>query len=322
MESKKGEFIFIGGTGRSGTTILSKVLNTHKEFNRLPFEFRFHIDPNGLYDLFRNLNDNWDVYRGSTAVAAFKAFYFKLLGTSLHSYHHITLKSNSKAYYQNILEDFFKELEIIQERRLWIGNSPFLPKSISMFNPKMAKTTYPKFYLTRYTEKEKFYKSSETFLKKIFSTELERSDYLLEHTPYNFLYFDFLNNVFPNSKFIHIKRNPLDVISSYSTQNWGSEDINYNSKQIIDLYKKWESNKTLLNNYLEISLEELGENTDSTLKKIADYLETDAGEFKADSIDADKLHLNRWKEKEEYFKKLPVFSELKKCAENLGYGIY
>lgn len=320
-EGNKGEFIFIGGTGRSGTTILSKVLNTHKEFNRLPFELRLHTDPRGLYDLYRGLVSDWDVFKGATSVDDFKKFYDKLLGHSLSSYQTTSLKSNSKTYYQNILVDFFNGLEIVKEKRLWTGNSPYLTKKLSSIAPKYVRSVYPDFYLTRHTKNEKFYRLTEIFFKSIFHVELQNSIYLIEHTPYNFLYFDFLNDIFPNSKFIHIKRNPLDIISSYSIQDWGSNDINLNAMQIVDLYKRWKLKKPSLNNFLEISLEELGNNTDTTLNKIAEYLGTEVVEFQKHNIDTNRLHFNRWKEKEELFKKLPIYKELKECAQYMGYVV-
>jgi hypothetical protein len=40
--------IFIGGTGRSGTTILGKLLGAQREYQLIPLEAKFHCLPNGL----------------------------------------------------------------------------------------------------------------------------------------------------------------------------------------------------------------------------------------------------------------------------------
>jgi len=43
--------LFIGGTGRSGTHVVSKILNNHSHFRKVPNEARFHTDPGGLPDV-------------------------------------------------------------------------------------------------------------------------------------------------------------------------------------------------------------------------------------------------------------------------------
>ena len=45
------ELVFIGGTGRSGTTVLSHLLGRHSHFFAVPVECRFHCNPKGLADL-------------------------------------------------------------------------------------------------------------------------------------------------------------------------------------------------------------------------------------------------------------------------------
>ncbi len=40
--------IFVGGTGRSGTTILGRLLGRHSDYTVIPVEARFHCSPNGL----------------------------------------------------------------------------------------------------------------------------------------------------------------------------------------------------------------------------------------------------------------------------------
>lgn len=43
--------VFVGGTGRSGTTILARLLGSHPNFHLIPIEVRFLVDPGGLCDL-------------------------------------------------------------------------------------------------------------------------------------------------------------------------------------------------------------------------------------------------------------------------------
>ena len=45
------DLVFVGGTGRSGTHILSYLLDRHSRFFGVPIECRFHCNPKGLADV-------------------------------------------------------------------------------------------------------------------------------------------------------------------------------------------------------------------------------------------------------------------------------
>jgi hypothetical protein len=48
---KPAELVFVGGTGRSGTTVLAELLGQHSRFCAVPIECRFHCHPKGLADV-------------------------------------------------------------------------------------------------------------------------------------------------------------------------------------------------------------------------------------------------------------------------------
>ena len=43
--------LFVGGTGRSGTHVVAKILDRHSNFRKVPNEARFHVDPGGFPDV-------------------------------------------------------------------------------------------------------------------------------------------------------------------------------------------------------------------------------------------------------------------------------
>jgi hypothetical protein len=51
MTETPADLVFVGGTGRSGTHILSYLLDRHSRFLGVPIECRFHCNPKGLADV-------------------------------------------------------------------------------------------------------------------------------------------------------------------------------------------------------------------------------------------------------------------------------
>jgi hypothetical protein len=47
----RSDLIFVGGTGRSGTHLVAKLIGRHAEFENVPIEVRFHADRGGFPDL-------------------------------------------------------------------------------------------------------------------------------------------------------------------------------------------------------------------------------------------------------------------------------
>ncbi len=78
--------VFVGGTGRSGTHVVARILGRHSRYENISNEVRFHVDPGGFPDLLagrttperfvRRLRGRW--YRG----IALQRFSFK----GLHRY--------------------------------------------------------------------------------------------------------------------------------------------------------------------------------------------------------------------------------------------
>ena len=47
----RSDLVFVGGTGRSGTHLVAKLIGRHAEFENVPIEVRFHADRGGFPDL-------------------------------------------------------------------------------------------------------------------------------------------------------------------------------------------------------------------------------------------------------------------------------
>jgi sulfotransferase family protein len=45
------DLVFVGGTGRSGTHVIARLLGQHSRYEMIPIECRFHCNPSGLADV-------------------------------------------------------------------------------------------------------------------------------------------------------------------------------------------------------------------------------------------------------------------------------
>ena len=50
-EAARRCLVFVGGTGRSGTHVIARLLGQHSRYEMIPIECRFHCNPSGLADV-------------------------------------------------------------------------------------------------------------------------------------------------------------------------------------------------------------------------------------------------------------------------------
>ena len=74
--------IFIGGAGRSGTTILFNMLRHHPQVAALSKELRILVDPGGALYLVSALSDEWSPYRADEAIGRFERLLREVGSTS------------------------------------------------------------------------------------------------------------------------------------------------------------------------------------------------------------------------------------------------
>lgn len=119
-------------------------------------------------------------------------------------------------------------------------------------------------------------------------------------------YIDTINEIYPESKFIHIIRDGRDVACSYKdmskikNQKYAPNLPN----QIIEIAENWKNNietinasfnKINKNRYIEIKYEDLVQNTRNTAKELCDFLNE---AYDEDMLNYNKINLDR--EPEDY----------------------
>lgn len=286
--------IFIGGTGRSGTTITGKILGLHPEifYPSLKYinktinpELRLIIDPDGCIDLINDLSINWSPQKADLAIHRFVELVKKIMKQSKisikrHFEHYLFGNLFPKlnfsgprygySFYGDIvprkyvlkkLNNFIDSLIECQYNGQWIGS--YFSLNSKIYNVK------------RYNRTEIALKCGQ-FIDEIFQIKMKPPfKYWCDSTPYNILYAKDLLSMFPKAKIIHIYRDPRDVISSYITKSWGGNQVDDVIGMIYRIWERWLKIKKELNQnqLFEIKLEEFYEKFEIIISKLFRFLE-------------------------------------------------
>jgi len=311
--------LFIGGTGRCGTTVLGRTLSLHRDIFTIPFESRFIVDPHGVVNLVQALSINWDQYHGHYAVLKFKELMKELYPSKLRYLYKIgagkiypKLHIAPPRYYFTIDgkwkdEEFFDYKTqpfsvLISRDKFEILLKEFLSKIIireyAGYWQGYGTEIGPRMYVTRRFEYREILKITRQFVEGIMVEAANRFNarIIVDHTPTNINHVLFLKDLFPEMKFIHIYRDPRDVVSSFKRHTWGGNSAQDAVPIIKGTLMKWEEEKKNMprESYLEIALEDLVKDKETILKRICDFLGIgfDVNMLK---MDLSKSHSGRWK---------------------------
>jgi hypothetical protein len=301
---------FIMGTGRSGTTILKKVLAQHSEVVALRDELRIISDPDGVLDLVRCLCVDWSPYNADQAVRGFiqlihdcgrsaTEFGVKLEKVERHLFRKAGLLSPRRYLGTGLKEQFgtknFEEslgklvdfLVLNTTAGSWCGSS-----SLSWNNL---------IYETQPMEKVSVSRAVNDFFISLFSSlayrREKKAEIWLDDTPSNILHSHKIINVFPSAKFIHIYRDPRDVLSSYLGFSWGGDNVSSTALRLRAIYDQWKSVKSLIpsESLIEVSLDEMANNFKAEYQRICEFLEVSVEEGGTE-LKADKMNSGRWRD--------------------------
>jgi len=283
--AKLKEPIFIGGSGRCGTSFLFLLIEDSEEcYGFTERETKFIIGADGLIDLYYALTHN---YNESRAVAAIKRFKYAMN----------TLKTGKIFYQTEGLETFFPSEKLYDEIVDEFVNSFYVVNKIP-----------------EYKSTEDVLETFRQFLDHFFSNLKTASPIkrFVEKTPHNFLHLKFLNDLFSDLKFIHITRDPRGVVYSLTQQDWAPSDFTQACLWLVQIYESYINQEaftkfTKPNWFLQVKLEDLCKNYEPVKQKIFSFLNLKDYNF---TKDTPKLELvDYWKEK--------ITKEQYKIADNI-----
>lgn len=293
--------VFIGGTGRCGTSILRKIISYDKSVIYLPFAISLFIEIDGIISSIKSFKTHNTPYDENLLLDRFSNFYFQL-GKKNKNYlrEKFVINQNLKKFiypykdwelskyiddYYGIFKKFKKKINIISYKGAYPRDES-KNSNINFTNTKSENIIESFKYLTL------------LLINGIKKKQLKKDNkfvYLDDNT-WNHLNFSELNKIFPNAYLIHIFRDPRDVVLSLSKQRWSPNTL----KDCIIFYRKlmdqWFIEKKKINKkvIIEVSFEKLVKNPRFELKRISKFINFNL-KFNCELIDVEKSHTGNWR---------------------------
>ena len=100
--------IFVGGTGRSGTQILSKVLSKNNVIASIDIELRFLFDPDGILTFIDIISNHWDPFNYDLSVKRLRNLLYKFSTNTIYDYYRSLISKTGLASnkYINLLPSY------------------------------------------------------------------------------------------------------------------------------------------------------------------------------------------------------------------------
>lgn len=324
-------YILISGTGRSGTNITKTLLSGHSKIFALPFEHRFTIDPDGIVSTFNILKNTWSPFQATVAInrledllmqmcrkRAVRSLFGELLSKIDQSGRRITpgryYNWNLSEWFPNFenhVVNLISELKKISYNGYWPGEKGLIIKNRINF------ITYQDRIKILISAFNKFINNT------VYDLLMENNKTMfIEDNTWSLLFAKELSEILSGCRYLHIIRDPRDVIVSMRQQRWCPSNIDKVIVFYSSIMDNIQSNIKFLGSEIiyTIRLEDIVLKCDVTLHKIYDFIgiEYESTDKKTLLSDAS---FQRWKRE---LTKLEIATLNKKLAKYivlLGYEL-
>jgi hypothetical protein len=278
--------VFVGGTGRSGTTVIGDLLANHSQIRTsTPIEIKFLTNRSGLVDVVFGYNQEIEKKSGKVSILNLRTYRKR--------------KRKEKERFAKILAEFNK---FIWEKWWDIDAPPPHGRGLVSGISKMDLENL----LARLERELKINRkwAARRFMSSFISKQFGAGDeiYWVETTPMNIPEANKLQELFPNALFINMVRDPRDVIASLLTKKWGPttplEGLDWIESRLIAGHEALSVIKP--NKKTTIALEDLAINArEKTYRGLLDFLkisdEPAMQKFFVESMTPDAATSGRWK---------------------------
>lgn len=306
--------VFIGGTGRSGTSLMGTVLNSHPALCMPCHENKLIVERGGLKDIVARLSGRYDITRNHFTIHDFitravRMRHFGFVepalnhalrqlrqerGLGFQEAYDVIQRANPQAqgaihaigqgfgveHYDLCLQDFVGRITAH-------GAAEGVVDTDGLLKPFFIARTFPR---------EAILAECRVYLDRLYTSPLIAANAArwVDDTPQNCLYFDFLYELYPDMKFIHMIRNPGDVIASYINQVWSPSDPALAASMVAGMIRSYRAVKQGIppDRVLEVRLEDLVADREEALERIAAFLGVD-NRFAAHLISPQSANIGR-----------------------------
>jgi hypothetical protein len=286
------KLVLIGGTGRSGTSLVYRLLLLSGKMCGYPeFESRLFTANNSLLDVYDVYFNSYSPERLDWVCEAFKS-------SALNSFKDIPLGKRP----------FF----LFGKNREVVGGAKFLEDYI--LGLKKDRLTGGDIFKC-------FRHRSEVLLTELFCLDRSKCNALVEKTPHNILHFKRINAVFPEARMLHIVRDPRAVAESVVRQSWGANSYREAVvwvKLILDTWiRQFENREFDIRNCMCLRVEDLVTKPEEGEMMMREFLDEELVEL---SLFANPDALDGWRENISTEDFEFANRELKKIMEYFSYS--
>ncbi len=306
--------VFIGGTGRSGTSVMAELLHSHPDFCLPGHENKLIVERAGLKDLVQQLGGRYDLVRNHTVIHDFvnRALQLRRFG-----FRDRQLNEQMERIGKERNLPFQQAFEIIQRDNpdakgamhavgQYFGAIHYEACVTEFVNRLTAHVVsegivnseglLKPFFVARVFSRAEMLAECRRLLERLYGGVVRNAgaSRWIDDTPQNFLSIDFLHDLYPKMKFIHMVRDPRDVVSSFAQQVWFPSDELLAVSACAAMIRSYRALKDNIpaDRLIEVRLEDLVHRKDATLERIAGFLDVD-NRFDGGIVSPGGAHIGR-----------------------------
>jgi hypothetical protein len=287
----------IGGSGRSGTTVLARVFASHPSIATIP-EVRLLTDPDGLLD-FLSGYESWSPYVMDFRLKRLERFFRDLrrrgpFHRALRSLNRRQRWLRTEVPYSSF--DVARQCPDFQELGLRLVEE----LTVCSFAGEHAAMRFGSRKVVRVAvaERQDAEAAVSRFLHRVAASAAshQHRTHFLEKNTWTLLHFELVRRLVPGARMVHIVRHPCDVVASFTKQPWMPSDPMQAALVLRMLMGRWRAARAAVpeSSVLEVSLERVCADPRQSLGRICDWWGIPMSDSIL-SVDLTRSNAGRWR---------------------------